>query len=357
MKVGVVGGGVIGLAAAEALSRRGATVTVFERSRPGAGQSGGLTRIFRHLHRTDEQTALSVDARLAWRTLEGRSGTRLVGDEGVLVAGGDLHGAVERLSRVGARAELVDAHRVEQLLPILGPSAAPAVLDIDGGAIRVRRALECLERLLPDGALRHEEVFGVSPSGAGASIVAADGSHHFDQVLVAAGAETARFAAGIGIELAEQRGVHPRLMFDVIDGTTGLPCYLDRSSAHGEAAYAGPVGSTSRYVVGLSAGETLPLCARETTLASDQQIAELCARTVAYVRRAMPGLDPAPIGFRVCHLTALAGDSDAFAAWERGAITVVAGHNLMKFAPLIGASLARRMVDGEADPALTRMRP
>jgi sarcosine oxidase len=126
-------------------------------------------------------------------------------------------------------------------------------------------------------------------------------------------------------------------------------------------------------VVGLSADETLPLCARETTLTPDQAaagLADLSARTVAYVRRAMPRLEPAPVGFRLCHITALAGDptapatapgdptapgdSDAFAAWERGAITVFAGHNVMKFAPLIGELLAGRIVDGEPAAGLPR---
>ncbi|HEY5197943.1 MAG TPA: FAD-binding oxidoreductase [Solirubrobacteraceae bacterium] len=356
MKVGVVGAGIIGLAAAEALTRRGAVVTVFDRSRPGAGQSGGLTRIFRHLHRSDEQAALAVEARRAWRALEERSGRRLVGTEGVVVGGGDLDAALERLRRVGAPAELIDARRVERLLPILGPRTAPAVLDVDGGAIRVRRALECLEGLLAPGALTRQEVFGVSTGGAGASIEATGGSHRFDHVLVAAGAETARFAADLGIDISERRGVHPRLMFDVTDGRAGLPCYLDRSAAHGETAYAGPVGSLPRYVVGLSAGETLPLDARATTLSGGEDLGDLYARTRAYVRRAMPGLDPAPVGFRVCHLTALAGDPDAFGVWDRGAITVFAGHNVMKFAPLIGECVARRIVDGEPGTALTRFR-
>ncbi|HWH09769.1 MAG TPA: FAD-dependent oxidoreductase [Solirubrobacteraceae bacterium] len=354
MRVGVVGGGIIGLAAAEALSRRGAAVTIFDRSGPGGGQSGGLTRIFRHLHRSDAQTRLAVDARLAWRELERRSGRRLVGAEGVLVAGGDLDLALERLVRAGAPAELVDGRHVERLLPILGRDAGPAVLDADGGAIRVRRALECLEGLLPGGAIARQEVFGVSPGGSGASVEATEGSLRFDHVVVAAGAETARFAAGLGIELPERRGVHPRLMFDVGDGSVGLPCYVDRTAAHGESAYAGPVGSSPRYVVGLSAGETLPLGAGETTLGGGDDFDELYARTVAYVRRAMPGLDPDPVAFRLCHVTALTGDSDAFGVWEREAVTVFAGHNVMKFAPLIGESLARLIVDGESDAGLPR---
>ena len=49
----VVGGGIIGLAAADALARQGAAVVVLERGEPGAGQSAGAARGFRHLHATD----------------------------------------------------------------------------------------------------------------------------------------------------------------------------------------------------------------------------------------------------------------------------------------------------------------
>lgn len=356
MDVGVVGGGIIGLAAADALSRRGVIVTVFERSQPGAGQSGGLTRIFRHLHRTDDQTALAVEARHAWRELERRSARRLLGGEGVLVGGGDLDAALQRLRRVGVSAELVDADRARSLLPILGSAAAPGVFDVDGGAIRVSRALECLVGLLPRGTLTRQEVFGICPDSAGASVEATEGSRHFDHVLVAAGAETVRFAADLGVELQERRGVHPRLMFDVADRTTGLPCHLERTTAHGDTAYGGPVGSTSRYVVGLSSDETLPLAAKATTLTQPASFTRLYERTVNYVRRAMPGLDPAPVGFRLCHVTALDADSDGFGVWERDAVTIFAGHNVMKFAPLIGDRLARSIVGGETDAALTRFR-
>ena len=36
----------------------------------------------------------------------------------------------------------------------------------------------------------------------------------------------------------------------------------------------------------------------------------------------------------------LASNEDAFATWEQGPVTVFAGHNLFKFAPLLGAQLA-----------------
>ncbi len=46
----VIGGGIVGLSTAYALTELGATVRVYERGVPGDGQSGGESRIFRHAH-------------------------------------------------------------------------------------------------------------------------------------------------------------------------------------------------------------------------------------------------------------------------------------------------------------------
>jgi fatty acid/phospholipid biosynthesis enzyme len=56
--------------------------------------------------------------------------------------------------------------------------------------------------------------------------------------------------------------------------------------------------------------------------------------------RALPGLDPEPIDTITRPLTILPWHPDAFAVWEVGAALVFAGHNLFKFAPLLGEMLA-----------------
>jgi choline dehydrogenase-like flavoprotein len=85
--VAVVGGGIVGLAAADALALRGARVVVLERFAPGSGQSAGAARGFRHLHGTPAQIAAAVRARALWDAWSARAGEPLVGEEGALRLG------------------------------------------------------------------------------------------------------------------------------------------------------------------------------------------------------------------------------------------------------------------------------
>ena len=60
----------------------------------------------------------------------------------------------------------------------------------------------------------------------------------------------------------------------------------------------------------------------------------------AYARAAFPGLGP-PLDEVVRLLTVLPGDDeDAYVVERRDGLTVVAGHNLFKLAPLLGEKVA-----------------
>ena len=87
----VIGGGVMGAAAAYALARRGARVTLFEQFSFGhdRGSSHGPTRLFRtaYFEHPDYVPLLKLSA-AQWRTLERDSGERLLDMTGVLMAGG-----------------------------------------------------------------------------------------------------------------------------------------------------------------------------------------------------------------------------------------------------------------------------
>ncbi len=154
----VVGAGIIGLAAADALVRRGADVVVLERGEPGDGQSAGAARGFRHLHATGAQIADAVAARALWDAWSARAGEPLVGEEGALRLGGDVAADAARLRACGVAAEVVE-HAGDRH-PALRPDAGPLLWDPRGGAIRAARTIAWLR----DGLdVRRAEVTAVAP--------------------------------------------------------------------------------------------------------------------------------------------------------------------------------------------------
>ena len=66
----------------------------------------------------------------------------------------------------------------------------------------------------------------------------------------------------------------------------------------------------------------------------------LVRRIVAYVEKALPGLDPEPAELRLCLTTILPEGDDTCRVWENGSVLAVAGDNLFKFGPLLGRRLA-----------------
>ena len=301
MTVGVVGAGIVGLATAYELTRRGADVTVFERGVPGDGQSGGESRIFRHGHDDPELVASAVEARAIWREWEERLGVELVTPVGALAVGPAVERRLALLLEAGVRARAVDAATV---MPVLAPRKEPAMLDEDGGVIRTRAAIGALVGALGDRLVR-DEVVQVDPDGevrAGGSI------RRFDRVVVCAGRDTPALAAGLDIPV--RVSTHTRFTYR---GPAALPCLQDLVAG----AYGDPV--PGGYAVGLDG----------------------TAATHDYVAEWLPGLDPAPIDSRTCWVTELPAGHDAFAIWEAGAVLFVAGNNLFKHAPALGRKLAR----------------
>ena len=65
-EVAVIGAGIVGLAAADALARAGVDALCFEAAEPGSGQSAGYTRVFRHAHDRADLVELVSCARRGW---------------------------------------------------------------------------------------------------------------------------------------------------------------------------------------------------------------------------------------------------------------------------------------------------
>lgn len=324
--VGVVGAGVVGLAATDALARAGADVRCFESGEPGRGGSAGLTRIFRHVHEEPRLVALVKRALAGWREWEERCGRRLVGEEGFLFAGPEPEPWAARLAAEGIPASLLEGEEVRAAFPALAPAPLRAVHDPAAGAIRARRTIETLAGWAGDRLVR-AEVFGIHPDGASAAVHTSEGVWRCGHVLVCAGPRTPAFAAALGVEAPIRMFCHVRPSFRVRAELAGrrLPCFVDLTDAFGERVYGSPVGGTGLYALGLVPEEDqLPLAPDRLVIPEAFDPAATLRRLSTYVERALPGFEPEPASTRTCVNVVLPWAADAFAAWQAGPVTIFA---------------------------------
>lgn len=337
--VGVIGGGIVGLATAYALTERGVSVSVYERGVAGDSQSGGESRIFRHAHDDPRLVAFTARSRPIWDLWAERFGAELVSRDGAVALGPPGQhrlGVIETVGGIDARA--VGADELAEALPVLAGFAGAAMLDDDGGAIRTTAAIAGLTGALSDRIVA-DEVISVRPTRAGTVEVRSGGmTAEHDRVIVAAGRGTAALARGAGLALPIHHGAHVRCTYDVAGAPPPrLACLQDGSGVFGETGvYAAAVPGNGRYAVGL--GDYVP--ADGGGLADPAALARLAERASAYVARALPGLRPDPVDVRHCWVTELPWGPDGVGVWALDAILFVAGHNLFKQAPALGRALA-----------------
>ena len=339
--IAVVGAGIVGLATAHALKEAGESVVVYERGRPGGGQSAAESRLFRHAHDDRRLAELTRESRAVWREWEERFGTELISRDGVVALGDD---AIEKLRILdelgGVDAREIEPDEVAERLPILAEQPRPAVFDADGGAIRTSAAIEALSAELGD-AIRPGELISARATGPETVEVRTESERaEHSRLVVCAGRGAPALARTVGLSLPVTHGAHVRVTFALAgEPPERLACLQDSSGAFPETGvYAAPLPGNGAFAVGLS--ETTD-AKEDGTLPDPGELEGLGERTVAYVERALPGLEPRPIGHLHCFVTELPWSEDAFAVWEAGPILFVAGHNLFKQAPGLGRLVAR----------------
>jgi sarcosine oxidase len=276
-------------------------VTVYERGEPGAAQSGGESRIFRHGHDDPRLVAQAVQGLAVWREWEARFGCELVSRDGSFLAGPAAERRGTLLCEAGVPARELSAHP-------LGPG--PGLLDEAAGVIRTRAAVSALVSAVGDRIVR-DEVVAVRDDG----VVRAGGTiSRYDRVIVCAGRDTAVLAGRLALPVTVS--THVRLTFPLRDTALALlPCLQD--SRFG--AYGDPLPGNDRFAVGLD---------------------DVAEDTIAYVSDCLPGLVPEPVEARNCFVTELPWGPDGMAVWESGRARFFAGGNLFKHAPWIGRALA-----------------
>ncbi|MDR2998928.1 MAG: glycine oxidase ThiO [Microbacterium sp.] len=303
MRIAVIGAGIIGLATAAELDRRGHDVIVFDpepangASRAAAGMlaaaaeaawgQGGLLPLARTSAALYPAFVAVLEAAVGRELGYGTTGTLTVGvdaaDRAALFELGEMQAAhavpVQRLTGTAAR----------ELEPALGPAVTSAVLAGDDHSIDPRRVTDALREVLGD-RVREEQVVGIlRREGRVTGIRLASGEDlRADVVVAAAGLGAAGIDGLPGLPLRPVWGDILRLR--VPAALRPLLTRTVRALARGRAVYVVPrddgtvvLGASVREggVAGVQAGSVLALLRdAETVLPgiSECEIVEMLAR-------------------------------------------------------------------------------
>jgi sarcosine oxidase len=148
-KIAVIGAGVMGLATARALERRGHDAVVYEQFERGheRGSSHGRSRIFRLAYAEEEYVRLAQESLGLWRQLETEAGETLLELNGLLEIVQTLEESTARtLETCGVEWHRLDGDEAERRYPIRVPAGSFAVLQPEAGIVRADKALAALAR-------------------------------------------------------------------------------------------------------------------------------------------------------------------------------------------------------------------
>ncbi len=338
MRIAVVGAGVIGLATADALARRGAEVVCLEADEPMAARSAGSSRIFRLAHADPELVRYAATARELWDGWSERAGCPLVGGEGAVLSGPQARDWSAAMAAADAAHSLVDDLGSLDL-PVRS-LPGPALLDPAGGVIDVPATAAFL-RSAAGPALRAGHVHRLDVTGDGVTLHGSAGTVTADRVVVAAGRGTWQLAARVGVYVPTALAHHVRFTFPLADPRARPPCWMDRTGSWraGFTTYQQCSGP-GRW----SVGAALP----DRDQAWERGRAAVTARSRdlvrAYVREVLVGVADEIVEEVYCDFPLGLGDGIHVAS--TGPVTAVWGDNLFKHAPAIGASLAAAVLDG-----------
>ena len=331
----VVGAGLLGLSAADALHRRGRDVVVLERAEvghPGSGSKGSC-RIFRLGYEDPRYVALAQRALTLWRRLETDAGEELLTTTGQLSFGPDLGPLHSALVASGAEATLLTSAEAAAMFPGVRVPFDRALFEPQSGVLRAETCLRALMASLGDRVLEgvavHEVVDGPDRE---LEIRTSSGSMRVGGVVCCAGPRTGSLVSP-GLRLPTEATVEQVAYFESPAPPGPMPVVIEYTEP---AIYGLPVPGTGRYKLGRHhAGRPVDL--ETADLAAPPEDSPELSDAAA---RLLPGFDPRPVAAERC-LYDNTPDRN-FVIDRVGRVVIgcgTSGHGF-KFGPLIGEILA-----------------
>jgi sarcosine oxidase len=348
-QVAVIGGGVMGCAAARAMAARNDRVVLFEAAEVGhrMGSSQGQTRIIRLAYSDPFYVPLCRAAYPAWRRLEEEAGEPLLHISGGLdIAMGTVpswQATAAAMKAAQVPHEVLDRTGVSRRFPQFRlPDDAVGLFQADAGVLHADRCLAALAAsALRSGAVfkEQEAVLSLRPNASGFEIKTGKGRYGADRLVIAAGVGTAAMLGGIGLDLP------------LTVSKEQVAYFRPRERAHFQA------GTFPVFILHLggkllSSGfplireDGMKLMIENKRVAADDGDApdlRLLVDLERQVRRILPGLDPEAARVETCRYTLTPDEDFIIDRHPRDPritlISACSGHGF-KFAPLFGDVVA-----------------
>ena len=325
--VAVVGAGIMGSATAYALARDGREVTLYEQFEVGhtRGSSHGRSRIVRLAYPEVGFVELAKEAFAGWRELEREADAELLELNGLLELVDDpAQGSSAALDAAGAEYELLSPEGARARWPVGVPDGWSALFQPEAGIVRADLAHRAfVDRALAHGAELREHTRIDALDDVDARVV-----------VVTAGPWVSRFFGDLAVHTTRETVAYFRR-----EGAP-LPSVVQLDPVtRGHALY-----SLHDPVHGLKAG-THHAGARAGPDEEGGPDPALVDRVVEWVGRTYPDADPDPVAAETCMYTTT--PDEHFILERRGRVVIgsaCSGHGF-KFAPAIGARLARMALD------------
>ncbi len=357
--VAVVGGGVMGAAAAAQVARQGRRTVLFERFQPGhtRGSSHGDGRILRYSYPQPVYAAMAGRAYRGWREAEAAAGETLVENTGGLdlapVDCGALATLEASLADVGVPCERLGITEIKSRFPALCPPAGvEALYQPNGAVVRANRAVGTFWKLarkagadlVPDA-----EVVAIEVNSTGdMSISLADGRRwRGERVIIAAGGWTGSLLASMDLVLPLQVTQEcliylPPRAGSPPHGIGHLPTIIDY---HDDVNHFYALPQIDVPGVKVGRHRTGPVIDPEADRVDSP---ELRKDIIAWIARYLPHLEPDPIAESTCLYTNTPDFDfiiDHHPRWPQVVVGAgFSGHGF-KFAPVIGEMLAAMALD------------
>jgi sarcosine oxidase len=323
LKVAVVGAGVMGLATARELAKRGHDVDVHEQFDllHTRGSSHGASRIFRLSYTDERWIRLAQRAYVLWREVEEESGTQLLALYGLVDVDSDPTERLRAFAACGVAHEELSSGDVRRRFGLAYDEIPRLVFTPDAGISLAAEAVRTFaHEARKHGARIHE-----------GSRVERVEDVDADAVVVTAGGWAPGLLGASGIEL-RVKPTRETIAYYALRDAEVFPSLIDELGERQFFALAAP-GVGVKAGLHHSGGPTDP----DRDEGPDGQIVEVVSDWIA---RRMPRVDPSPLHAESCIYTSTVDLN--FVCERHGRVVVgsaCSGHGF-KFAPAVGEQLA-----------------